>query len=330
MANSIVLERHFVRNKSLAAVTGDVKRQRVYIFPTRYGFLFGTMIIVILIGGINYNNSMAYVLTFILSSVVMVGILYTYRNLAGLVFTAQRPEPVFCGQTAVFPVRIDNRNNIQRCSIQLERLPDRKKLLHAFRSTSGQIIDIPEDSLQSITVQRPVQQRGLIPYGCLRISTTFPLGLFRSWAYFEIDTSCIVYPAPEGHLPLPESVIQDHQEHAGHRPGADDFAGFRRYRPGDASNAIAWKQYARERDLLVTRFHGQGSRRLMLDLQQLEHLGSIERSLSQLCKWIISAEQQGMVYGLELGSFIQAPDCGPRHQQTCLEALARFNLRNGT
>lgn len=324
VAESVVLERRFAGSHATLSASNRLQRQRVYIFPTRFGLLFAAMIGVMLIGGINYNNSMAYVLTFILSSILMIGILYTYRNLAGLVFTAQLPEAVFSGQTAHFPILIDNRDQNARYSIQLTRQRQPRKSLSIFHADADLLIDIPENCLHRISLQREMQQRGVVPYGKLRISTTFPLGLFRAWAWYEVNTACIVYPKPAGFQPMPESIQIDQQDHVGTQRGTDDFIGFRNYRDGDASHSIAWKQYARERGFLVTRFQGQGSRKLIFSTTQVKSAISIETVLSQLCQWIIQAEQQGLLYGLDIDGFQVPVSAGERHQQQCLEALARY------
>ena len=41
-------------------------RKHVYIFPTRHGVMLGAMMLVILLGSINYDNALGYLLTFLL------------------------------------------------------------------------------------------------------------------------------------------------------------------------------------------------------------------------------------------------------------------------
>ena len=68
MGNSVVLERLPALAESKASEAGSPpKRQRVYIFLTRYGLIFGINLIVMLLGAVNYNNSLAYALTFLLA-----------------------------------------------------------------------------------------------------------------------------------------------------------------------------------------------------------------------------------------------------------------------
>ena len=80
-----------------------LNRKRIYILPTRQGLAFATAIVVMLAGAMNYNNSLAYVLTFLLVSLALVSLLHTYRNLAGLRISARPAPPVFAGASARFP-----------------------------------------------------------------------------------------------------------------------------------------------------------------------------------------------------------------------------------
>src|SRR5665647_1647431 len=79
-----------------------LRQQRVYILPTRPGLAFAMALIVMLIGSINYNLSLGYILTFLLASMALVAILHTFRNLVHLHITPGRVEPVFAGEIAWF------------------------------------------------------------------------------------------------------------------------------------------------------------------------------------------------------------------------------------
>lgn len=84
----------------------ELNQRRVFILPTRQGGAFGLALLVMLLAAINYQNSLAYGLTFLLLSLGVVTILHTYRNLAGLRLTALGADPVFAGERAGFRVRL--------------------------------------------------------------------------------------------------------------------------------------------------------------------------------------------------------------------------------
>ena len=54
----------------------------------------------------------------------------------------------------------------------------------------------------------PTQQRGIYRLGRLRIASVFPLGLYSTWSYFKTNYTTLVYPRPEGVLPLPKATQQ--------------------------------------------------------------------------------------------------------------------------
>src|ERR1700704_4488035 len=72
-------------------------QRRVYILPTRGGLMFGVTIVLMLIGSINYNLSLGYVLVFLLAGNGMVSMLHTWRNLARLALSSAKSGPVFVG-----------------------------------------------------------------------------------------------------------------------------------------------------------------------------------------------------------------------------------------
>ena len=128
MAYSVVLER-------IPAATGDdinsagqtLLRKRVYIFLTRYGLIFTINLIVMLLGAVNYNNSLAYALTFLLAGLFMVSMLHTYNNLKGLIISSSPSEPVFAGQQASFPLLLDNRFGSARVAVNFQMQASSKK-----------------------------------------------------------------------------------------------------------------------------------------------------------------------------------------------------------
>src|SRR5689334_23944144 len=96
-------------------------RRRVYMLPTRFGVLFGVMLLLMLSGSVNYALGLGYVLTFLLAALSVSTILHTFRNLAGLRVTTLRTTPVFAGDVAHFQLCIDNAAGADRCSLTLVR-----------------------------------------------------------------------------------------------------------------------------------------------------------------------------------------------------------------
>lgn len=325
MSASFVLERLPAPARSDPVSFARSKRQRVYILPTREGILFSVLLLAMLLGAMNYNNSMAYILVFLLGGLFLVGMLHTHRNLAGLIISSACPQPVFAGETAQFPVSIDNLHGPARTAIRLVCQPRRKGWRKPSSPAGNAVeIDILPSWKKQVCIPVPADRRGLLPLERVVISSTFPLGLFYAWSYLQLEQHCVVYPQPAGSTRLPGPAPGSLQGQEGRHDGSNDFIGFRQYHPGDSIRTIAWKALARAQPLLVKRFSGEGSHTLILNWDDTAHLHDIEARLSQLCRWILLAERQGWNYGLAIPGAHIEPGRGLSHRDMCLEALAGF------
>src|SRR5512145_1111727 len=100
-------------------VAGPVRltQRRVYVLPSQAGLLLGLTLLLMLLGCINYNLGLGYVLTFLLAGVALVSMLHTFRNLAQLELLPGRAEPVFAGDTAAFSALLHNPTRLARFSV---------------------------------------------------------------------------------------------------------------------------------------------------------------------------------------------------------------------
>lgn len=307
--------------------------RRVFILPTRYGLLFGVALLAMLLGAINYQLSLGYALTFFTASVAVVGMLSTFRNLAGLKLRMIETPAVFAGAPACLGIALENAVHPRtRWRLRIAAANSSTRHLRRKGGLSSQplndpvflpaFFDVGADSPASLIVSVPTHQRGLMPLPRLRIDSVFPLGLWRAWAYWHPAGQVVVYPAPEVQppsLPAPGAL---EAEGAWRGLGQEEFAGLRDYQPGDALRRIAWRRAARdEAGLLVKRFDGAQSQRLMLDWQQLQGLDTEARA-SRLCAWILEAEARHLQYGLILPDRRVDYGQGFDHRERCLYALA--------
>ena len=276
-------------------------QRRIFILPTRQGLALAGVLLLMLLGDINYNLSLGYILTFLLFTMAISSMLHTFRNLAYLEISAGRAGPVFQGETARFPLHLHSR--IARYQLALN---DETRF------------DVPAGRTTETCFLRHAEKRGWLEPGRITIYTVFPLGLFRAWSYLHFDVRCLVYPRPMADARLPGGAPP-----AAH--GDDDFSGLRTYVPGDAMPRIAWKAYARERGLLVKQFSGR-SDELWLDMQDARD-ENLEDKLSRMAAWVLEAESKGLTYGLRLGDQEIRPGNGSLHRESCLSRLALYGIQ---
>ena len=259
-----------------AASSVQLNQRRIFILPTRVGVAFLCALLVMLLAAINYQNSLAYGLTFLLASVFVVTILHTYRNLAGLVLHAGGVGAVFAGEAARLRVRLESRGRAHE-AIALG-WPPADLLQHDVVAQGSVECELGVQTLR----------RGWLHPGRLRVESRFPLGLLVAWSHVDLDQAVLVYPRPlEGELPLAAAGRED-DEQAGlvtQGQGSDDFQGLRTYQPGDSRKRLHWKAYSRGQGLLVKDFAAQTGRDLLLDFDVLS--GDLESRLSLLCHWVL-------------------------------------------
>jgi hypothetical protein len=86
----------------------ELDQRRIFIMPSRSGVGFVMVLLLVFLAAINYQNSMAYALVFLLGSVFVVAILHTYRNLRGLIVSGNGATSVFVGEQARFSLRLES------------------------------------------------------------------------------------------------------------------------------------------------------------------------------------------------------------------------------
>jgi uncharacterized protein (DUF58 family) len=295
--------------------TGEVvlTQRRIYILPTRAGFLFGGTLVLMLLGCINYNLGLGFVLTFLVSGVGIVSMLHTFRNLARLHMSAGRATSVFTGADAVFPILLHGEGMLDRYAIGLRT--GEQPLVFSDVSTA---------QTACAELRLPANERGLLALGRVRVITTFPLGLFRAWSNVDLGAHCMVFPKPElANVPLPVPHAGDSEGlQAGQ--GQEDFSGLRKYHAGDSLRHVAWKAVARGQPLMTKQFAGLAAGELWLDWDELPPELPVEARLSRLVRWALEAGSAGLAFGLRLPSRSIEPGQGPAHEERCLTALALF------
>jgi uncharacterized protein (DUF58 family) len=272
------------------------------------------MLLLMLVGSINYTLSLGFVLTFLLGGMALVSILHTYRNLAQLTVGVGKAMPVFAGQQASFTLCLINSSTTERYAVGV-----------MLEKQHPQFVDVPAGETVTTALALHAPQRGILRSGRFTLFTRFPLGLFRAWSKLDLDLACIVYPHPDS-ARLPQlGSVRGRGDKAIAAEGSDDFRGMRPYHPGDSLRHVAWKAMAQGRGMLTKQFSGQASPELWLDWDDLTGMDT-EARLSRLCRWVLDAQNTGLSYGLRIpGTTIPAGN-GEAHQRSCLETLALFGI----
>ncbi|MDR6679432.1 uncharacterized protein (DUF58 family) [Pseudomonas psychrotolerans] len=287
-------------------------QRRIFILPTRQGAAFAVALLLMLLAGINYQNSLAYGLTFLLFSLALVAMLHTYRNLAGLQLAGGGASPVFAGEAAGFRLRLESDRRAHQA------------IALGWRGEPLILSDVPAGESVALQVFHPAPKRGWLRPERLRVESRFPLGLFVAWSWLDLDVRALVYPRPLEVAPPPRSGEdrggEEGQRQAGQ--GADDFQGLRPYQPGDSRRRLDWKAFSRGQGLLVKDFTALAGSELWLDFSVLD--GDTETRLSWLCQAVLDCSARQLRFGLRLPGVELRPASGDNQRDAALQALALF------
>lgn len=300
----------FTRPRDPETLPARFHRRRVYVLPTRFGLFYGTLLLVMAGGALNYNNNPGLLLALVLVGAGLASLFAAQLQLEDLRIVAIDAAPVAAGTPLEVRVHAQADPGRARRGLQVDYEPGAQPSLLNLADGAGQA-----------TVAFATQRRGWFDLPRLRVWTTRPLGLARAWAYVWPDTPLLVYPAPEPQgPPLPDGLGDQAQSRL--HPAGDDVHHLRAYRTGDPRRAIAWKHSARRDTLLVREYEQPLGTDIVLDWHRLGPLG-VEARIARLARWVDEAERDGRRYRLVLpGHADLGPDHGAAHRHACLRALA--------
>jgi uncharacterized protein (DUF58 family) len=301
--------------------------RNLYILPTRMGWSFAAITLILLGASINDRINLGYALTFWLVGSALAATHLTHGNLQGLQLRLLSTRGVHAGSVVQVGIGLHN--------------PHPKKGRWGLRAQAQaglvQQVDVGPGQDTLIELDVPAPQRGWLTLPRITLETGYPLGLFRAWAYWRPLMRVLIWPAIDPHAPpLPawqaDATLSASTRQSGHSTEPPD--GLRDYRRGDPVRWIAWKKSSHaiaSGTGLVSRTSEQGrSPDLWLDYEQSPSLAGLspEARLSRLATWLLQAESDaestGSTYGLRLPGQIIPCGRGPAHLRECLDTLARW------
>ena len=290
-----------------------LNQKNIFIFPTRIGFTYLALLLVLLIAAINYENSLIFGLTFWLGSIFFVTIFYTFKNLSNICFELQKTGTGFVDEDIEFLIKVIRPEKSKREGIQL-----------GWPNQVMQWAELYDEPSTTSYCFVKAKKRGVLNPKRLLVETYYPLGLLRAWTWIDLDAKAIVYPKPIFREQQFENSGDDDEGHLTNRTGSDDFHDMRNYQPGDSPKHILWRNYARQDELFVKQFTAYADSRITLDWFQIE--GDVELRLSILTGMALNAHKQDKEFGLKLPQLEIPPNNGKPHLDRVLTALALFGL----
>ncbi|UPG84481.1 DUF58 domain-containing protein [Luteibacter aegosomatis] len=282
-------------------------RRRIYILPTGFGLGLSILLVVMLVGALNYSNNAALGLTCLLGAAAVGSMLVAFRTLNGLVIGGLRSDTARAGEQVRVSLDVSG-PRYARTAIRLDA------------DAREQVFGVQPGTPSTVEFHLDAAHRGWLDLPRMRLHSRWPMGLFRVWSWLHPDGKVLVYPRIEAFGPPP--LVPDGDADRGRPRAGDELASLRDYRPGDPRRQIAWKLSARHDGLLVKDLEQPAPQEdWRLDWDAIHGLDD-ETRISRLARWVDEAHEGGRRWSLRLpdGYFDIAQ--GDEHYHRCMTALA--------
>jgi uncharacterized protein (DUF58 family) len=265
------------------------------LLPTGRGMFVIVTAIVLLLVGINYQLSLAFVVAFLLAGLMQAALLVSYRNLRGLIVRAGRSPRCTAGESLVFSVGLASAERT-RDGITLRAQVDAGSKMIANSAP----LSVPQDTTVAVPLAFTPTRRGIMALRRITIESRAPYGLIRAWSYVHFEWLGVSEPLAETPSPpLPLTSGDDDGSAARNLHVAHDPDGLRDYAPGDSLKRVAWKQVAKSGDW-YTRTGDSGHRQEIALSWQAVTLTDAEARLSRMAAWLLRAHNENSAFELTL------------------------------
>lgn len=288
-------------------------RRNIFVLPTQEGLMFAALLVICLLTGINYQNSLIYLFTFIMGTVFFGTILQTFQNLSGLCITVVSMGEAQAGQPVPLTLRLVALDGTQRPSVSV--------------SLAGQkpvTVSVEGHQWETVTLAVPTRQRGPVVCPEVRIASDFPFGLIRTWSFLRPARQGVATPRPvtppEGHQASHSSPDQEEGLH--YVRGADETT-LRGYREGDSLQRVQWKRFARTGQMVVADWEEPVSDPHRVSWHDYPGVDS-ELRLSYMAHRVEELSRREQLFGVILPNMALESGTGSAHRRDCLRQLGLF------
>jgi len=289
----------------------------IRIRPTSHGYAFILFLVLLLFSAIYYLNSIAFILCFLLISLLHNVFWLSYRNIQGLQIMPCATESVFSKQTAYFHFIVFNAEHYEREAIAIQ-----------WQNGPISFADIAANCYVEFSVRVPTKHRGYLKPESFQFFSCYPLALLECRCEFDFQQGVIIYPHPANQYPSVQSVQQSSRQKSHLSQGQDDFYQLRSYQAGDSLKHIAWKQSTKFDHYYTKEFQGEISDEIYsVNWEQSAHHGE-KHCLAILTAQILDISTNDKPYELHLPYIHVSAGTGLAHRHRCLTELALCKIES--
>ncbi|MDF7675679.1 hypothetical protein PT286_02875 [Neisseriaceae bacterium ESL0693] len=296
------------------AVSGRHMRTRFTWFVFRVYGLCGLLFVLSLI----YQNNLTYLLAILL---FFIGFYISYlstKQLYGLVLEVIAEQEYFAGEPITLTLRVVPPLKWPRI---IELYMDAEHMPEALDWQTWSI----DASNMTFKCSIPPQPRGKLPPLILHCSSAAPFGQVRCEVCWRYESDIVVYPQPvKPALAADTSSIQTDGDVASAGLQGEDLAFLLPHQAGTSMHQIAWKQYAKNQQLLDKYFdqYVPVLASETISYRDYPDVCDKDKLAGLLCYRLLKAHRQGRPYQLELPQQLLSSDSASLSQ--CLYALGAW------
>lgn len=290
--------------------------RRIRVRPTREGWWFLLLLIGLTAAAFNTGNNLLYIILSLMLALLFVQNVLAEWNLRWVKVERRLPPEVFAYEGAIGSLVLRNtRQHLVAVGIEVEEVGAGEA--HAVFGLVA-----PGEALDAAATWT-FAERGLARLSQVRLTSTFPFGLFRRTRELDLGAELLVYPRRR-HGPLARGRSGTGQDERPDRRsgGAGDFQGLRPYQPGDPVRTIHWPNSSRAGTPLVVLRQRACAETVVVKVDPRR--GRLEADLALACGQIARHFAWGHAVGLQLGERRMEPRQGAAWRRRLLTALALF------
>ncbi|CAM2758766.1 DUF58 domain-containing protein [Pseudoalteromonas distincta] len=291
-----------------------LEHRTIYVLPSSLGWYFVIVAILNFVMGINYQNNLILIMSYLMFVVIIIAVLMGYSNAKGLTVKFKDAFNSYSPQKPSI-----------RFELQSPSVTQSINLTYQGTEQTQQHTDEVDSKTQLITLNLPYSSRGKYAVQRIKIASNYPFGLITVWSYIQLQTDVFVYPSLEQVLSDTHTSMLDEQADKGisKESGSEEFESLIPHLPEMGLQRISWKHYAKTQQLLVKEFADFKTANALFDFTLMN--GDTEQRLSQLCFLVCEATEQNTPFMLKLPGKTINTNTGQQHKQQCLELLCSFN-----
>lgn len=189
------------KRRSPTTTLARLNIRNVYIFLSKEGVMFVLLLLITFVAGTNYANNLVLGFCFLLSSLFIISIHYTFAHLAGLQVKLIEVGNATQGDYVQVRLQVSSQAKQPHRQIYLSFGSKINQLNKPLQGTA-QNDNLFSDSLLITQVQEPkiislylkAHERGRFDLPKLTVSTVYPLGILRAWSYVFLQGHGWIFP----------------------------------------------------------------------------------------------------------------------------------------